>query len=334
MVKAKTYTVTKRFEGWPKVSDFKITELKLPSLKNGEILVKTELISVDPYLIFDNARNAVPYSQKSFQVGVVQESKNAQFPVGTSVVSHNGWSDYYIADPDAPVSAAREKITKLPDLKGLPKSYAIGAVGMPGASAYLGFLEARPRPGDTVVVTGAAGAVGSIVGQIAKIKGCKVIGFAGSDDKVQWLEKELEFDKALNYKTVDALAALKEAAPNGVDVYFDNVGGEISSSIMRHMNTGGRVCVCGSISSYSDPVLPKVTILQPAILFKELEVKGFIIWSRPYAKWEVAFADIVNWIKSGQLKVKEHVTEGFDKIPEAFIGMLVGENSGKAVVKV
>ncbi|KPJ08829.1 Prostaglandin reductase 1 [Papilio machaon] len=335
MVKARKYVVKNHFKGVPKREDFELVEYELPPLKNGEILIKTEWLSVDPYQRAYNTKNKVPYDQFGFQVGVVQESKDPKFPVGTKVVTHKGWCDYTIAK-DGVASGPVNNVYALPDLKGLSPSLGVGAVGMPGATAYFGFLEiCKPKAGETVVVTGAAGAVGSLVGQIAKIKGCKVIGFAGSDDKVEWLEKELGFDKALNYKTVDIAKALKEAAPNGVDCYYDNVGGEISSIIINQMNTHGRVAVCGSISSYNDDVakMPKATILQPALVFQQLTVRGFLVWEW-YSRWQEGFSQIVDWIKSGQLKTREHVTEGFDNIFDAFIGMLAGENTGKAVVKV
>lgn len=334
MVKARIFTVTKRFQGSPKVSDYNLVEQELPPLKNEEILVKTEFISVDPYLVFANYTSDLPYEQESYQVGVVLESKNAEFPVGTHVISFKGWKDHYIVNPNAPVIGIMNKIIKVPDLKGLPISYAIGAVGMIGATAYLGFLDTRPRPGDTVVVTAAAGGIGTIVGQIAKIKGCKVIGLAGSDDKVRWLEKELGFDKALNYKKVDVLTALEKAAPEGVDILIDNIGGDVSGSIIRLINNGGRVCVYGSTSTYTGAEEPKATILQPAILIKEFEIKRFVIWNRDYSKWQLAYSELINWITSGQLKVKEHVTIGFEKLPPAFVGLLAGDNLGKAIVKV
>ncbi|KAL0895519.1 hypothetical protein ABMA27_011628 [Loxostege sticticalis] len=336
MVKARKYVVKKHFQGVPKKEDFELVEQELPPLKDGEFLAKAEWISVDPYLRAYNSRQSVPYDQFSFQVAVVTETKHPDYPVGTRIVSHKGWRDYTILNPNVAPKELNDKFYKLPDLQGLSPSLGVGAVGMPGASAYLGFLDlCKPKPGETVVVTGAAGAVGSLVGQIAKIKGCRVIGFAGSDDKVQWLEKELGFDKAFNYKTVDIRKALQEAAPKGVDCYFDNVGGEISSIIMSQMNSFGRVSVCGSISSYNeDPSkMPKATILQPSLVFKQLKVEGFMIWSWD-ARWNEAYVELVKWIKSGQLKTREHVTEGFDKLYDAFVGMLAGENSGKAVVKV
>ncbi|XP_059048576.1 prostaglandin reductase 1-like [Achroia grisella] len=334
MVKAKKYVVKQYFEGLPKPEDYDIVEEVLEPIKAGGIVVKTEWISVDPYLRAYNRRSSVPYDQYSFQVGVVQESKNPDFPIGTRVVTHKGWRNYTVIYPKE--ASPEDTIYKLPDLRGLSNSLGVGAVGMPGATAYFGFLEiCKPKPGETVVVTGAAGAVGSIVGQIAKIKGCKVIGFAGSDDKVQWLEKELGFDKAINYKTADVAKVLKEAAPNGVDCFFDNVGGDLSSAIIYQMNLYGRVSVCGSISAYNEDVhtSPKANILQPAIVAKQLKIEGFIV-HRWRNQWPKAFSDIVQWIESGKLIAREHVTEGFDNILKAFVGMLNGENTGKAVVKV
>lgn len=335
MVKQRKYVCMKQFQGVPKRDDYKLVETELPPIQNGEFLVKTEFISVDPYLRAYNKSRPVPYDQYSYQVGSVIDTRNPKFPVGSKVVSHKGWCDYVILGNEGS-GGPMDTVYKLPDLKGLSPSLGVGAVGMPGATAYFGFLEiCQPKTGETVVVTGAAGAVGSLVGQIAKIKGCKVIGFAGSDDKVQWLEQELGFDKAFNYKTVDVASALKDAAPTGIDCYFDNVGGEISSIVMSQMNMRGRVSVCGAISSYNeDPSkMPKASIVQASLVFKELRVEGFVVtrWS---TRWHEAFVELIQWIRSGQLKTREHVTEGFDKVFDAFIGMLAGENTGKAVVKV
>ncbi|KAI5652043.1 zinc-binding dehydrogenase domain-containing protein [Phthorimaea operculella] len=303
--------------------------------EDGEILVKTEWISVDPYQRAYNRRNPTPYDQFGYQVAAVVESKSADYKVGDKVVSHKGWRDYSILNT-TPTLDPRQRIYKLPDMQGLSESLGVGAVGMPGVTAYFGFLElCQPKAGETVVVTGAAGAVGSLVGQIAKIKGCKVIGFAGSDAKVQWLQKEIGFDKAFNYKTVNVLQALKEAAPNGVDCFFDNVGGEDSSIILSQMNDYGRIAVCGAISSYNeDPAkMPKCTVIQPALVFRQLKMEGFLVW-RWTARWDEALTQLIQWISSGQLKTRETVTEGFDNIFDAFSGMLNGENTGKAVVKV
>ncbi|XP_047505206.1 prostaglandin reductase 1-like [Pieris napi] len=335
MVKARKYVVKRNFQGVPKKDDFEIVEYELPQLKTGHFSVKAEWISVDPYMRSHSISRPVPYDQFGFQVGKITESKNPDFPVGCRVVTHKGWCDYSVVTN---LKEAHSNVYIVPDLQGLPLELALGALGMPGVTAYFGFLEiCKPKAGETVVVSGAAGAVGAIVGQIAKIKGCRVIGFAGSDDKVQWLEKELGFDKAINYKTADVSKALKDAAPNGVDCYFDNVGGELTTAIYSQMNLYGRVSLCGCISSYNeDPTTYKTTSLLPFIILKQLKVEGFIVsrWSEPENRWPEAIATLAQWIKEGKIKTRSHVTEGFDKIYDAFVGMLAGENTGKAVVKV
>lgn len=336
MVKAQKYIVKNTFRGMPKREDYEIVDEELPPIKDNEILVKSEWISVDPYLRGFNAHLKVPYDQFSYQVGEVIESKNSDYPVGTRIVSHRGWRTHSIINPTIKTEDLSDSIYKLPELKGLSNSLGIGVVGMPGATAYFGFLEiCKPKAGETVVVTGAAGAVGSLVGQIAKLKGCRVIGFVGSDDKVQWLENELKFDKAINYKTANILKELNEAAPKGIDCYFDNVSGELSSIILSRMNFYGRVSCCGSISSYNEDItqMPKASIIQPSVVFRELKMEGFMA-NRWRDQWPIAFNEIVQWIKSGQITVREQVYEGFDKLFDAFVGMLAGDNLGKAVVKV
>lgn len=206
---------------------------------------------------------------------------------------------------------------------------------MPGNTAYFGFLEiCKPKPGDVVVVTGAAGAVGSLVGQLAKLKGCKVIGFAGNDEKCNWLKTELGFDHVINYKTANVSDALHAAAPNGVDCYFDNVGGELSSLIFRQMREYGRISICGSISSYNVPVdqWPKVPILQPLFVMKQLTMEGFQVW-RYADQWLEGISVLADWVKSGKIKYHETVTQGFENTPQALIDMLRGKNTGKAIVK-
>ncbi|XP_045535804.1 prostaglandin reductase 1-like [Papilio machaon] len=332
MGKARKYVVKKHFEGVPKRDDFEIVEYELPSLKPGDVLVKTEWISVDPYLRARNTVYSPPFDQFSTQIGLVIESNHFKYPVGTKIVSHIGWCDYGIVNMNEEEPL---RTYKLPDFEDLPTSYAIGALGRPGATGYFGLLDiCKPKVGETVIVTSAAGAVGTMVGQIAKIKGCILIGITGSDEKVRILEDEFGFDKAFNYKTVDISEVLEEAAPNGVDCYFDNIGGEISSIIIKQMNSFGRVACCGSISSYNDNPLkmPKATVIQPYVVNKQLTLEGFNV-SRFADRWHEALPEVINWIKTGQIKVKEHVTVGFDNVLNAFVGMLAGENVGKAVVK-
>jgi prostaglandin reductase 1 len=205
---------------------------------------------------------------------------------------------------------------------------------MPGNTAYFGLLEiCKPKAGETVVVTAGAGSIGSMAGQIAKIKGCKVVGFAGSDEKCKWLEDELGFDKAINYKSGDMAKALKEAAPKGVDCYFDNVGGELSSIIFKQMNVFGRIAVCGAVAEYN--LINDFQIRPPQIdfIFKQLKMEGFVVY-RWADRWMEGIQQNLKWIQEGKIKYRETITEGFENMPQAFIDLLRGKNFGKAVVKV
>jgi prostaglandin reductase 1 len=270
------------------------------------------------------------------QVAKVLKSRNPEFPEGTKIYGFFGWRDLTIYKPDPKGPRDYRTIHKLPDMKGLPESYALGCIGMPGNTAYFGLLEiCQPKAGDTLVVSAAAGAVGSIVGQIGKIKGCKVIGFAGSDDKVKWL-KDLGFDVAINYKKMTDLdAVFKEHAPNGINCYFDNVGGEYVYHTVRNMSPKGRIAQCGSISEYNSDrsVIPQVPFDYPTLRLRGVRLEGFqvIQWSD---RWFEGLHQIRDWIVEGKIKVQETVTEGFENMPQAFIELLQGKNTGKQVIKV
>ncbi|KAG8228102.1 hypothetical protein J437_LFUL000104 [Ladona fulva] len=335
MVKTQKFVTVKRFEGEPKLSDLKIVEEELPPIKDGEFLCKAEWMSVDPYMRCEKNTSSlfILLTMKLFPYRVI-ESKHPRFKVGQHVVGYFGWQTYSISDGnDCLLQGAKEHYV-VPDLQGQPLSLALGVLGMPGNTAYFGLLEiCKPKEGETVVVTGAAGAVGSLVGQIAKIKGCRAIGFAGSDTKCKWLKDELKFDAAFNYKKVCVKDALKEAAPNGVDCYFDNVGGQISSDIILHMNPNGRIAVCGAISSYNDEEAPKVTAIQLPMIVHQLKMEGFVV-HRWNSRWNEGIMQNLQWIKEGKLKYSETITKGFENMPNAFIGMLRGENVGKAIVKI
>ncbi|XP_060535060.1 prostaglandin reductase 1-like isoform X2 [Cylas formicarius] len=252
MVKSKVFIFRKHFDGLPKPGDLELVEEELPPLKDGECLVEAVYLSVDPYMRAHapNLRLDTPFIGS--QVAIIKESKNSKFPVGKYITGMFGWRTHSIVS-DATIGWPSMPTYVLPDFGKLPISLALGALGTPGNTAYLGFLEiCQPKSGETVVVSGAAGAVGNQVGQIAKIKGCKVIGIAGSDEKGKWLVDDLKFDHFINYKTQNVDEALKELAPEGIDCYFDNVGGEISTIVLNNMNAYGRVSVCGSISGYND----------------------------------------------------------------------------------
>lgn len=254
--------------------------------------------------------------------------------MGTRLVGYWGWSTHSVVNPNNVATGMIGSFTHFPDIGNLSPSLGLGAIGMPGNTAYFGFLEiCQPKEGDVVVVTGAAGAVGSLVGQIAKIKGCHVIGFAGSDDKVKWLVDEVGFDKAYNYKTADWDKCLKEAAPNGVDCYFDNVGGLLSTTIRNNMKDFGRISVCGSISTYNDKTPTMAPACEAAFVFKQLKMEGFLV-GRWKSRWMEGLSQMTKWIQEGKIKVKETYTEGFEQMPQAFIDMLNGVNVGKAIIKV
>lgn len=318
--------------GLPKESDFSLVSAALPALATGQALVKTLYLSVDPYMrgrITGVRTYADPVNvgdiMEAGAVGQVMESNSPEVTAGDFVVGHWGWQEYAAVDP--------KTLRKL-DPKLAPVSTALGVLGMPGITAYFGFLEiCKPQPGETVVVSGAAGAVGSLVGQIAKIKGGRVVGIAGADDKVKWLTSELGFDSAFNYKTTpDYGAKLNELCPNGVDCYFDNVGGNITDAVFPRMNVFGRVSVCGQISQYNLEKPEPGARLLGFVLMKQLKVEGFIV-RRFQSRFGEAIHQMAQWIKEGKLTYREQVVEGFENTPRAFIGMLKGENTGKMLVK-
>jgi len=331
-------SVTREFQlaarpvGLPKESDFQLVETPLPSPKPGQVLVKTTYLSVDPYMrgrITGIRTYADPVNIGDVMVGgtvgQVIESHDPALQAGDYVVGYWGWRDHAVAD-----ARGLQKLN--PQLA--PVSTALGVLGMPGMTAYFGFLEiCQPKAGETVVVSGAAGAVGSLVGQIAKIKGARAIGIAGADDKIQYLTGELGFDGAFNYKTTsDYAAKLKELCPNGIDCYFDNVGGAISDAVFSLMNVFGRVSICGQISQYNLAEPEPGPRLLGLVLVRQLKVEGFIV-SRFQEKWSQGIAQMAQWIQQGKLKYHEDVVEGFEKTPRAFIEMLQGKNTGKMLVQ-
>ena len=316
----------------PKESDFRTEEAPAPRAGEGQMLVRTLYWSVDPYMrgrITGVRTYADPVLVGDMMaggaVGEVIESKTPGYSVGDYVTGYWGWQEY------AAVSA-REVTRVNPDVA--PISTALGVLGMPGMTAYFGLLEfCNPKAGETVVVSGAACAVGSAAGQIARIKGCRVVGIAGGPEKTKHLTDELGFDAALDYKaTSDYGASLKELCPTGIDCYFDNVGGDLSDAVFRLINLFGRVAVCGQISLYNlekpDPGLR----LLPHILTRQMRVEGFII-TRFASRFAEGYAQMAAWLREGKLQYREHIVDGFENIPRAFIGMLQGENIGKMLVR-
>lgn len=319
--------------GMPKPSDFRLVESPIPHAGAGEALVKALYLSVDPYMR-GRMTGKTTYA-KGMQpgevmvggvVGEVVESNDPRIAQGDIVEGMLGWQEYAVA----PAKTLR-KI----DPGSAPISTALYVLGMPGLTAYFGLLDiCRPQPGETVVISGAAGAVGSLVGQIAKIKRCRAIGVAGSDEKIRYLTSELGFDGGFNYhETADYAAKLKELCPNGIDIYFDNVGGKITDEVLRQINTRARVAVCGQISQYNaeGPEMGPRWLSQ--LIIKQAKVEGFLV-TQFSERYEEALKQLGTWLRDGKIKYREDVVDGLENAPAAFIGMMEGKNIGKQLVKV
>jgi NADPH-dependent curcumin reductase CurA len=319
-----------RPDGKPTRDDFELQTAKLPAPESGEVLVRTLYLSVDPYMrgrMRDVDSYAEPWDvgdpMRAGVVGEVVESNDAAFEVGDVVNGELTWAEHSIAAGDAlrKVNADRA-----------PVSTAVGVLGMPGATAYFGLTDVGdPTPGDTVVVNGAAGAVGSVVGQIARIGGCEVVGIAGSDEKTTWLLEELGFDHAINYTTENVSQALSKAV-DGVDIYFDNVGGPITDAVFQQLNVDARVVICGQISQYNATEVPTGPRKLAGLITTRATVQGMLV--RDYPDWTEAFDRIGGWIQTGELAYRESVVDGFENAPNAFLGLFTGDNIGKQVVKV
>ncbi|MGM7701436.1 NADP-dependent oxidoreductase [Pseudalkalibacillus sp. Hm43] len=331
-MKAKQIRLGKRPVGMPNEDNFKWTEEDLRAPDTGEVVLKALYISVDPYMrgrMNDQKSYVEPYGlDEVISGGViaqVHQSNSTELEEGDFVIGNLGWATYQLAHEDA--------LRKI-DPSQAPLTTHLGVIGMPGITAYFGLLDiGKPEPGETVVISGAAGAVGTVVGQIAKIAGARVVGIAGSEEKLAYLKDELKFDAVVNYKSDDLQESLKQACPDGVDVYFDNVGGEVSDAVLRLINKGARIPVCGQISLYNLKKPDLGIRVQPNLLVNSALMKGFIV-SDYGAHFEDAVSDLAKWLQEGKLQYKETVVEGFERIPDAFIGLFKGENIGKYIVRV
>lgn len=327
-------TLAARPVGYPKTSDFNLVEAAMPTPGEGEVLVKSLYLSVDPYMR-GRINQAKSYAA-NVQIGAVMvggviaevaASKHADFEVGDIVNAHIGWQEYGVAGGD--------ELRKI-DPGLAPISTGAGILGMPGLTAYFGLLEVgKLQEGETVFVSGAAGAVGSVVGQIAKIKGCRVIGTAGTDEKVAYILDELGFDAAFNYKNVsDYTAKLAELCPDGIDVYFDNVGGRITDAVFPNLRIKGRVVICGQISQYNleNPEVGPRFLWN--LITKRARIEGFLVFEFADRHAE-ALVQMGEWVQQGKLKYRETIAEGgIAAAPAAFISMLKGGNIGKQLVKI
>ena len=330
----KSINLKQRPVGTPTLADFDFIELENNlNVSEGEILLESKYISVDPYLRgrMSDAKSYVPPFNvgepiSSGIVAEVIETKNDKFKKGDFVSGLLQWKEKQIS--------TGEGLQKI-DKSKAPLSAYLGIVGMTGLTAFLGLHEiGKPKKGETLVVSGAAGAVGSVVGQIGKILGLNVIGIAGTDEKIDMLKSEFGFDHGINYKTTnDMKAAIKEAAPNGVDIYFDNVGGPISDAVLFNINQFARIIICGAISVYNKTELPMAVAVQPFLVKNSALMQGFIV-SNYAEKFPVAIKQLSTWLGEGKLAYKETIVEGFDNTPQAFLDMMNGKNKGKMIVKV
>lgn len=328
----KQIKLVKRPVGTPTNADFEFTSVAIGEPGEGEVLIRTNYISVDPYLRgrMNDAKSYVPPFElnaviKSGVIGQVIESNSAQFQKNDIVTGQLGWQEY---------SVVSESEIRLIDTSVAPASAYLGILGMTGLTAYFGLLDiGQPKAGETVVVSGAAGAVGSVVGQIAKIKGAYVVGIAGSDDKTSYLLNDLGFDVAINYKTEDVKTALNKACPNGIDVYYENVGGEIGDAVFPLLNKFARIPVCGAISAYNNEEIDVGPRVQGYLIKTSSTMKGFTVGD--YApRFEEGAKALAGWLKEGKLQYEETVTEGFDHTVDTFLDLFKGANLGKSIVKV
>jgi NADPH-dependent curcumin reductase CurA len=325
-----------RPHGEPTSDNFRLETAPVPEPDEGEVLLRTRYLSLDPYM--RGRMSAAKSYAAPVEVGAVMEggtvaevveSRDPSLTPGDVVLSHLGWQAYG-------VQPARH-VRKL-DPQRAPVSTAVGVLGMPGFTAYAGLLQiGRPQPGETVVVAAAAGPVGSAVGQIARIKGARAVGIAGGPEKVAWLE-ELGFDVALDHRSPTFADDLRSAVPDGIDVYFENVGGHVWDAVLPLLNTYARVPVCGLVAHYNDTELPpgpdRSARLLQTILTKSLTVRGFIQGEFVKAHYKQFQHDVAGWIADGSLRYKEDVVDGLDRAPEAFAGLLKGRSFGKLLVKV
>ena len=325
-----------RPKGQPSKENFRLEQTEIPEPGDGEVLLQTVYLSLDPYM--RGRMSAAKSYAKPVELGQVMvgstvnrvvTSKHPDYAEGDVVLGNSGWQQYSLA--------RGEGLRKL-DPAQAPVSSALSVLGMTGLTAYVGLLDiGKPQAGETVVVSSAAGAVGSVVGQIAKLSGCRVIGVAGTEEKNAYLKETLGFDESLNYKAEGFAAELARACPNGVDVYFENVGGEVFEAVLPLFNVGARVPVCGLIAHYNQTSLPEgpnqVPQLMSAVLTKRLLLQGFIVGDH-LARLPDFTRDMSRWVSSGKVKYKEDIVKGLENAPGAFLELLSGGNFGKLLVQV
>nr|WP_244862601.1 NADP-dependent oxidoreductase [Paenibacillus sp. J22TS3] len=333
MLNNRSILLRSRPQGLPTEDNFEFIQSPVSELKENEVLIRSIYLSVDPYMrgrMSEGKSYVEPYRVgepiTGGVVGEVVKSSSPQLKVGDHVLGMLGWQLYNVADAGS--------VRKI-DSSLAPLSAYLSVLGLTGLTAYFGLIDiGKPKAGETVVVSGAAGAVGMIVGQIAKIKGARVVGIAGTDEKVRYLQEELGFDAAINYKTAaDLEQAVKLACPEGVDVYFDNVGGPVSDAVMNALNDHARIPLCGAISSYNNPEGDIGPRIQTKLIKTRSLIQGFVLSDYSDRMGE-GMQELGQWVAQGRLKYEETVIEGFDQVPQAFLKLFQGSNLGKMLVKV
>ncbi|CAH6785573.1 NADPH-dependent curcumin/dihydrocurcumin reductase [Vibrio chagasii] len=322
--------------GAPTQDNFRLETVAAPKINDSEMLLRSVYLSLDPYMrgrMSDAKSYADPVAIDEVMVGAtvcqVEASNNSNYEVGEWVLAYTGWQDYGVSNGEGLI-----KLGKAPT----HPSYALGIMGMPGFTAYMGLLDiGQPKEGDTLVVAAATGPVGATVGQIGKLKGCRVIGVAGGQEKCQYAKEVLGFDECIDHKADDFAEQLAKACENGIDVYFENVGGKVFDAVMPLLNTGARIPVCGLISQYNATSLPegpdRMSSLMGTLLVKRIKMQGFIIFDDYAHRYNEFATQMTEWLSQGKMHYREHLIEGLDEAPQAFMGLLEGQNFGKLVIK-
>jgi NADPH-dependent curcumin reductase CurA len=336
MPKNQQILLDNRPEGEATASNFKLVETDTPALADGQVLVRHHFMSLDPYMrgrMNDSKSYAVPQPlgqvMQGGTVGEIVETRHPRYAVGDKVVGFGGWQQYSVVDANQPGSLRKVDTTQV------PLSHYLGAVGMPGVTAWYGLVKIiAPKAGETLVVSAASGAVGSAFGALAKARGCRVVGIAGGPDKCAYVKDELGFDDCIDYKqhpdAKSLSAALKGACPQGIDGYFENVGGTIFDAVLSRTNAFARIALCGMIAGYDGAPLP---LANPSLLLiNRIKLEGFIV-SEHMEVWPEALAELGQLVASGKLRPRESVAQGLAAAPEAFLGLLKGRNFGKQIVQ-
>lgn len=331
------WTLASRPVGASSLNNFNFIEVDKPKIQQGEILLRTVFLSLDPYMrgrMNDAKSYAEPVAIDEVMVGGtvcrVEESNHPDYSIGEWVVSFSGWQDYAISDGIDLLKLGMDPVQP---------SYALGVMGMPGLTAYMGLLDiGQPKAGETVVVAAATGAVGSLVGQIAKLKGCKVVGIAGGEEKCRSAVDDLGFDLCVDHTSPDLAEQLAKACDNGIDVYFENVGGKVFDAVLPLLNACARIPLCGMISQYNATELPegpdRMFALMGNLLVKRIKMQGFIVFDDYGHRYNEFSDDMSQWLADGKIKYREDLVEGLENAVESFGGLLEGKNFGKLVVRV